>query len=68
MEKKKLIDAISIIFMFLGFFLAYSPHLTHISAGHTADHTHVREIAIGLVVGIASLMVLVYNNRKNSKK
>ena len=63
MISKKIIDIVAIVFMFLGFLLALSPHATHISADHSVYHSHAKEITIGLIVGISSLLVLIYINK-----
>ena len=60
---KKYIDVITTVLMFIGFFIALLPHATHISAEHSAEHSHAKEITIGLIIGISSLIVLIYNNK-----
>ena len=62
MISKKAVDIVATVFLFLGFFLALSPHATHIAADHSQYHSHAKEITIGLIVGISSLLVLIYNN------
>ena len=60
--KKEYINIIFTILMFIGFFIALLPHATHIAAEHSGEHSHAKEITIGLIIGISSLIVLIYNN------
>lgn len=63
MNKQNTTTIILTILMFIGFFIALSPHATHIAADHSVYHSHAKEIAIGLAIGTSSLAVLIHNNR-----
>ena len=60
---KNNVNSISTILMLIGFFIALSPHATHMAADHSSYHSHAKEIIVGLIIGISSLMVLIYNNK-----
>mgnify|MGYP001615068551 CR=1 FL=1 len=63
MLSNKIVDIVATVFLFLGFLLALSPHATHIPADHSVYHSHAKEITVGLIIGISSLLVLVYHNK-----
>ena len=61
--KKDYLNIIFTILMFIGFFIALLPHATHIAAEHSVEHSHAKEITMGLIMGITSLIALIYNNK-----
>lgn len=60
---KKLIDATGTILLFIGFFLAFFPHATHIAVGINDETSHLEHIIIGITLAIFSLVILIYNNK-----
>lgn len=64
------IDLLAIVFLFIGLFVALSPHATHMVANHPATHTHEKEITSGLILFIIGIVALIWNNKalKSFKK
>lgn len=68
MIKKKLLDAIGTLLLFIGFSLAFLPHAFHTKIGLDDGTSHINHVVIGMVIVVAALGVLVYNNRALKQK
>ncbi len=60
-----LLNAIGIILLAAGAFAGLSVHATHLGIHH-ADHSHVQEIAIGIILMVVGVVILVLNSRQNT--
>ena len=58
MNKYKQIYNIAAVVSFLGWFLAFSPHLVHHAVGFLPDD-HASNIYVGMVVGLIGLGVML---------
>ncbi len=63
---KKIIDVIGTILLFIGFLLAFLPHAFHARIG-LSEQTHLRHVITGMILVIAGLGILIYNNKALKK-
>ena len=61
MDKRKTLDDISTVVLFVGAFLAFLPHAFHNAVGFT-EQSHLKHVIYGLVLMAIGLAVLIYNN------
>ncbi|MBI2546437.1 hypothetical protein HYV81_04610 [Candidatus Woesearchaeota archaeon] len=66
MDKKRLIDTIGIILLFIGMFYAFLPHALHgVVLGSLDDESsHLKHVVVGITLVVVSLGMLVYSNRR----
>jgi len=63
MIKNKWLDAVGVLLLFIGFALAFLPHAVHTSIGLDDNTSHVKHVAYGIILVIAALAILIYNNK-----
>ncbi len=61
-NKKKIIDIIGILILFIGFFLAFLPHAFHARVG-LEQQTHIGHVITGMILVIAGLIILIAGNK-----
>ena len=60
--KNKTLDIVGTILLFIGMFLAFLPHAVHIAVGLDNETSHTKHVVYGLILVVASLAILIYNN------
>lgn len=61
--KKRLLDVIGTILLFIGFVLAFLPHAFHAKIGLNDNITHIKHVIYGIGLILISLTILVWNNK-----
>ena len=61
--KKKLLDVIGTILLFIGFVLALLPHALHGKIGIGESISHTKHVVTGIILVVLALSILVYNNQ-----
>ena len=62
MQKKKILDSIGTIILFMGFSLAFLPHALHSRVSIISNESHTEHVIQGIVLVIVGLGILIYNN------
>ena len=62
-NKKKIIDILSIITLFIGFFLAFLPHALHASVRLGNKASHLMHVLVGIILVVIALCVLIHSNK-----
>ena len=62
MQKKKILDILGTIILFIGFSLAFLPHALHSRVALVANESHTEHVIQGIVLIIVGLGILIYNN------
>ncbi len=64
MIPENLFDAIGIILLAVGFFLAFLPHVAHSLVLGPESGNHLSHVIIGMLLVVIGLVVLIVCNRK----
>lgn len=59
---KKLADVLGIMLLFIGFVLAFLPHVFHSRIGLNEATAHTKHVATGIILVVLGLAILIYNN------
>ncbi len=59
---KKLIDIAGTLLLFIGMSPAFLPHALHVKAGLDEGTSHIKHVMYGIVLVLAALVILIYNN------
>lgn len=62
MKRKKILDVIGTILLFIGFLLAFLPHAFHSRIG-LSEQTHLKHVTTGIILVLTALGILIYNNK-----
>ena len=62
MKAKEFLDVSGTILLFIGFFLAFLPHVFHAKVG-LSEQTHLKHVITGIILVLTALGILVYNNK-----
>ena len=64
---RKIIDAIGVVLLFIGMFLAFLPHVFHQKVGFV-EESHTTHVVYGMILVVVALFILIYSNKLNKKK
>ncbi|MBS3101366.1 hypothetical protein J4204_04475 [Candidatus Woesearchaeota archaeon] len=62
MKAKEFLDVSGTTLLFIGFFLAFLPHVFHARIG-LSEQTHLKHVITGITLALIALAILIWNNK-----